>query len=207
MKPSDSNRRAGVSPSLRLVRDEPATSAAPSPHDPRKIAPSPAAPPIPARRDAPPLKSRSASPGTTQPQPGREHRARLASQRVAYENACAAMIQPADVRWIFAMKVGNAIEGGRAALLTPPKRRELIAVAVSAGLREFDANLVIAVVQDAARRGELGEGARAAAAIGPSLAMVGGATPRRPMTVVFVLAATILVSFAFFAALVYWLLA
>ena len=64
------------------------------------------------------------------------------------------MLQPLDARWVMALDVWNTIEGGRAAMIAPSKRRELIAAGVARGMREFDANLVIAIVQDAARRGE-----------------------------------------------------
>lgn len=46
------------------------------------------------------------------------------------------------------------MEGGKAALLRPERRRELFHRAEDMGLRPFDANLVIAIVQEAARRGE-----------------------------------------------------
>jgi hypothetical protein len=113
-----------------------------------------------------------------------------------------------DARWVLALKVRHSLEGGKAALLTPAKRRDLVAAAVAAGLREFDANLVIAVVQDAARRGELGDSAKALAAMGPSLAMVGGWPRKRGSraTVVVVLV-TLAASGAFFAAMVVWTLA
>jgi hypothetical protein len=120
------------------------------------------------------------------------------------------MIQPADARWIFALRVSGSLQGGKAALLIPPRRRELVAAAVRAGLREFDANLIIAVVQDAARRGELGDQARALQGIVPSLALVGSAKrPKglsrrwRTTLVVFATAVVTLGSFAF---LVRWLL-
>lgn len=141
--------------------------------------------------------------------PSDRHQAAVAAERVAYENACAAMLQPADARWIFALRVSHSLEGGKAALLTPPRRRELIAAAVGAGLREFDANLIIAVVQDAARRGELGEKARAIQGMGPSLAMVGAV--RRPramsarMKTTVVAAVTAIASLACFAFMVRWL--
>lgn len=151
-------------------------------------------------------------PGASPPRavPSEQHRAALAAERVAYENACAAMLQPADARWIFALRVSHALEGGKAALLTPPKRRELIAAAVGAGLREFDANLVIAVVQDAARRGELGERAKAIQGMGPSLAMVGvvrrpGAGTGRLRTAVIV-TVTVVASLVCFAFMVRWLM-
>ncbi|MCA9294405.1 MAG: hypothetical protein KDA20_11390 [Phycisphaerales bacterium] len=53
-----------------------------------------------------------------------------------------------------ALRVADALEGGRAAILRPERRRELVANAQAMGLRPFDANLIIAIVQDGARRGE-----------------------------------------------------
>lgn len=130
-------------------------------------------------------------------------------ERVAYENACAAMVPPEDVRWIFALRVSNALDGGRAAILTPLKRRELVAAAVGEGMRAFDANLVIAIVQDAARRGELGERAKAVQSMGASLAMVGGGKPTgsgsHRLRHAIIVAATALVSIGCFALMVRWL--
>lgn len=87
-----------------------------------------------------------------------ESRARHA---VATENrraaALAAAEDPAaeaDVRRIFSIRVAHSLEGGRAAILTPDNRRRLVSDARRAGLRAFDANLIIAIVQDSARRGE-----------------------------------------------------
>jgi len=79
---------------------------------------------------------------------------RAARRAVAFENITASTLAPTDVRSIFATTVASSLEGGRAAILTPVRRRELVAAAVDMGLRPFDANLAIAVVQDAARSGE-----------------------------------------------------
>jgi len=72
---------------------------------------------------------------------------------VGDENRAAALAAD-DVRALFASQVQANLEGGRAALLRPENRRRLVAIAVRQGLRPFDAHLIIAVVQDAARRGE-----------------------------------------------------
>jgi hypothetical protein len=61
---------------------------------------------------------------------------------------------PADPRWVLAAAAMTALDGGRAAVLAPARRRRLMATAAAMGLREFDAALIIAIVQDAARRGE-----------------------------------------------------
>lgn len=60
-------------------------------------------------------------------------------------------LHPASPHLAFATSIARALEG---AILAPERREALIQEARSLGLREFDANLVIAVVQDRARRGE-----------------------------------------------------
>jgi hypothetical protein len=67
-----------------------------------------------------------------------------------------------DPRWLLAVKTSSLLEGGRAALLRPDRRKIVLDLAQHMGLRPFDANLVIAVVQDSARAGEgaLGGGVR-----------------------------------------------
>jgi hypothetical protein len=80
-------------------------------------------------------------------------RAHSAAGRVRSENRAAARIDPRDARWVVAVSAARSIEGGLAAILPPDRRRRLISMAVALGLREFDANLVIAIVQDAARAG------------------------------------------------------
>lgn len=76
------------------------------------------------------------------------------SQGVAAENRAAAGLDPAAMREAFAAGVAAALDGGEAAILTPERRRRLVALADRLGIRAFDANLVIAVVQDRVRRGE-----------------------------------------------------
>jgi len=177
-----STSQQNTPPSLRLVRDKQAP-----PEAPRREPDAPARPEL---------------------SPARQ--ARLDRERVAYENACAAMLPPEDARWLFAVRVSGSLEGGKAALLTPTKRRDLIAAAVSTGLREFDANLIIAIVQDAARRGELGDRAGRVAGVASSLSLVGAAErnearARRARTVKAIIA-TILATVLFFVLMVRWLL-
>lgn len=76
-----------------------------------------------------------------------------AESRVASANRHAAALTPDDARWVFANQVRDSLEGGRAAILPPNRRRDLVAAALRQGLRPFDANLVIAIVQDEARTG------------------------------------------------------
>lgn len=82
------------------------------------------------------------------------HRDALARRSAAAEMHAASQLSVIDARSLFAIDVAHAIEGGRAAILRPKRRRELVAAAVTRGLREFDANLIIAIVQDGVRHGE-----------------------------------------------------
>ena len=77
-----------------------------------------------------------------------------ARRRVALENRLAAGTPRLDHRdpcWQLVSEVTVALEG---AILPPERRHHLLARANRLGLRAFDANLVIALVQDRARRGE-----------------------------------------------------
>ncbi len=77
---------------------------------------------------------------------------------IARENGEAARMQAeladADVRRILALRIEESLEGGRAALLPAPRRRALVNAGHRLGLRPFESNLIIAIVQDAARRGK-----------------------------------------------------
>lgn len=75
-------------------------------------------------------------------------------RRIAQENRSAAKLDAKDARWVLAIRVGQAIEGGRQAMLSPERRRRLIREGQHLGLRDFDTNLIIAIVQDGARTGE-----------------------------------------------------
>lgn len=83
--------------------------------------------------------------------------------QVALENRAAAELTLDDARWALAARTADMLEGGRAAVLPPEKRQRLTRMATHLGLRPFDANLVIAIVQDGARCGEgaLGSGVAA----------------------------------------------
>ena len=79
---------------------------------------------------------------------------RLARQDVTRENRLAAgnsQLEPTDPRWVLAMRAYSQLQGST---LTPEKRQRVLDNAKVIGLRPFDANLIIAVVQDHARRGE-----------------------------------------------------
>lgn len=73
---------------------------------------------------------------------------------VETENRSASSLLTEDVTGLFARQVFEALEGGKSALLTPGSRRGLLTLGHRLGLRDFHANLVIAIVQDGARRGE-----------------------------------------------------
>lgn len=77
-----------------------------------------------------------------------------AAAQVTTENQAAASLSAFDARWVMAVRVASSLEGGRAAVLTPERRARLISTAEHLGLRRFDANLIMAMVQDAARRGQ-----------------------------------------------------
>lgn len=77
-----------------------------------------------------------------------------ARRRIARENTEAAGLDLEDARLVFALRVSERLEGGRAAILTPESRQRLLGLSSRMGLEPFDASLVIAIVQDAARRGE-----------------------------------------------------
>ncbi len=81
-----------------------------------------------------------------------------AARDIARENEqairAARTLAPEDARRILLRRASREIEGGRAAIIRPEVRRRLLQTAERLGVRPFDANLVIAVVQDRARRGE-----------------------------------------------------
>lgn len=102
-------------------------------------------------------------------------RAANAGRAVAGENRAAAGLSAGDARRVFAVQVAGQLEGGRAAVLTAERRRRLLRRARGLGLRAFDANLIIAVVQDEARRGADTLAARAASEL---LGVVGSSRQR-----------------------------
>jgi hypothetical protein len=71
---------------------------------------------------------------------------------VIKENRLAAAgLDPTDPRWVLASQTQARLQG---ATLTPERRDQLIRNGVKMGLRPFEANLVIALVQDRARAHE-----------------------------------------------------
>ncbi|MEC8321437.1 MAG: hypothetical protein VX012_08505 [Planctomycetota bacterium] len=74
--------------------------------------------------------------------------------RIALENRLAADapgLHPRSPHLAFASAAARTLDG---AILSPEAREHLVEEARRLGLREFDAHLVIAVVQDRVRRGE-----------------------------------------------------
>jgi hypothetical protein len=125
---------------------------------------------------------------------------REARREIARENHASRLMGPDDVRWELAREVEGSIEGGKAAIIRPEVRRRLVSTATERGLRPFDANLVIAIVQDGARRGEhLDEG------VAGRLAFVGAAETELPRRYVSLLVAAVALGAALFVAVVAWL--
>jgi len=76
------------------------------------------------------------------------------AMRIAAENFAARHHQPlsrTDPRWVVAVRAQLQLQG---ATLHPQARRRVMRTARQIGVRPFDANLIIALVQDRARRGE-----------------------------------------------------
>lgn len=63
-------------------------------------------------------------------------------------------VDKSDPRWAFAVLIASRLEGDRAAVLRPEARERLVCLGKKLGIRPFDAALTIAMVQDAARRGQ-----------------------------------------------------
>ena len=69
-----------------------------------------------------------------------------------------------DPRWVFALRVSELLQGD---ILRPADRQNLLRLGGVLGLNTFDANLVIAIVQDRARRGQGPQAATATLALVP----------------------------------------
>lgn len=77
----------------------------------------------------------------------------LAQRRAVEAENKAASMSALDPRWALAVRASSMLQGGRAAILPPESRRFLVQLGKDINLRPFDSNLVIAIVQDAARAG------------------------------------------------------
>lgn len=106
-------------------------------------------------------------------------------ERVERENRAAASMSALDARWVFAVQVAREIElsgAPSAGVLAPERRRNLVSLATRLGLRQFDANLVIAIVQDGCRTGE-GAGAGLSREVSDRLTMVRSAEATEGLSV------------------------
>lgn len=134
---------------------------------------------------------------------GRDERSeRLFRQAVAHEMLLARestrslALDHQDPRWMLALETRRALQG---ATLAYEDRRRLLGLANRVGIRPFDANLILAVVQDRARRGEALETAAETIAIVPRPA------PRRFDATPIWIAATV-VAIVVDLALIAWLM-
>ncbi|MHC5113841.1 MAG: hypothetical protein ACYTGP_05375 [Planctomycetota bacterium] len=75
------------------------------------------------------------------------------ARAVARENraAASATLDPTDPRWVLAVRTQSQLQG---TALSPERRAAVMRTARRLGVRPFDANVIIAIVQDQARRGE-----------------------------------------------------
>lgn len=62
----------------------------------------------------------------------------------------APITDPTDPRWVMAVRTASELEG---TILRRDRRERLLALGKRLGLSPFDANLIIAIIQDQARRG------------------------------------------------------
>lgn len=76
--------------------------------------------------------------------------ARAAIMRENHAAAQNAALEPTDPRWVLAMRTQGQLQNGA---LSPERRRRILRLAHVMGMRPFDANVVIAIVQDHARSG------------------------------------------------------
>jgi hypothetical protein len=96
----------------------------------------------------------------------RDARRFVASNAIARENRNAAVtpgLDPADPRWVLAVRAKSQMQGS---ILTPERRERVMETARQLGVRPFDASVIVAIVQDQARRGGTLTDA------GPAIAMV-----------------------------------
>lgn len=97
----------------------------------------------------------------------------LAADAVASENRAAranAGLDPADPRWVLATRAYAQLQGST---MTPDRRQRVMRTADQLGVRPFEANLIIAIVQDHARSG------RVLADAAPTLQLLAEPEPKR----------------------------
>jgi hypothetical protein len=76
------------------------------------------------------------------------HRSVAAENRAASGNHA---LEPTDPRWVLAARAYSQLQGST---LSPERRDRVMRSAKTLGIRPFDANVIIAIVQDQARRGQ-----------------------------------------------------
>lgn len=102
--------------------------------------------------------------------------ARAGRRTVHRRREPARTLDATDPRWVLAVRTAAEMQGP---LLTPEKRDRLVRMAKIMGLRPFDAHLIIAIVQDQARRGVPVLSAPAAGIEQLAMVNVGTAKPQR----------------------------
>jgi len=133
--------------------------------------------------------------------PGQAAPAEAVAASVAQANREAAGLTADDARAILAARVADSLDGGRAAILPAQRRQRLLDLARRLGLRPFDANLVIAIVQDGARSGQVHPGGT-----DPRLALVGAPQRRSGSGAIGLILAAVTIGTGLLAALVAWVL-
>lgn len=126
-----------------------------------------------------------------------------ARRQIAAENHSASSLSVDDARWAFAVTVSQSLQGGRTAALPPASRERLLNTATRMGMRPFDANLVIAIVQDGARSGE----GSLAAPVAGRLMLVRPPATERPASIWPQVIVVAVLAAAIGAALVRWVVA
>lgn len=116
----------------------------------------------------------------------------------ARDNVRRDVLDPADPRWMLAKATQDALQG---AVLAFEDRKRILALAQRIGIRAFDANLIVAIVQDRARRGETLEAAVDAIAVVPRPAASGSRA-----AVAWTWAAAIIVAVVADALLIGWII-
>ena len=107
-------------------------------------------------------------------------------------------LDPMDPRWALACAARDSLQGS---VLTYENRRKLMRLAQRVGIRAFDANLIVAIVQDRARRGEPIESAVDAIGVVPRPAARAGA-----FVTAWIWAAAILIAVLVDVVLIGWLI-
>ncbi len=124
---------------------------APPPRQPGQAAPTPISP---GRGQQPSRAQRRPAIDAHPPKgPGRFRRLRLTSAsepKIKPAPRATPMQGTADPRWVLAVRTAEVLEGD---ILRPEHREKIIRMAKLFGLTPFDANMIIAIVQDQARRG------------------------------------------------------